>query len=1035
MSTATKKKILEEKIPYEEHLLSIKDKLPSIKYKDWYINQSYIPQEEDEDYDEFWEFQEKLCKRGFYIEDVYFSGFLYWHLNFWRTEITKKDEFGDSYEDYTQPTFRDNEWLISNGIAKAKYYQKGLAIGGSRRISKSVFISSFLSYNSSLDAHSQNLFVGLNGDDIGVTTKKISKGLDDIPEYFKWMRIREDWTKEVTLGVKDTKGTKKPFSQIFIRNIENGKKEEAIAGTKPRSFVIEEALFEDEVVYKDFKPILLKDCKVGDNIVDASGNLTKVLDKIDVGITDLYELTLKDGRKIKSCDNHIWKVVNKSGKIEELTTRELRTRMSPSNVFYLPYSKEVNSPHQSLLINPYILGYHLGDGDSKTGRFCSIDKEPIEEYKKQYKISNAKDNLHYRALGLVKDLRELGIYDNKHIPDTYFLGSPKQRKDLLAGLLDSDGGVTVNKNGSTRIIFTNKNFKLAEGVLVLSRSLGYGASINERKNYSYDKKTKERFQLGIVYTVEIFTKDPLFKIKRKNDKLVCGLKRQLDRSKCPIKSIKKIGQGQAFCLKVDNSDNLFLTSNYSVTHNCGKGSFLRGFKAAVPGFNTDQGWGCSPLLIFTGGDMEKYHDAKNVFMNPYSHNFLEYECLERKRDAFGRIRKHGLFLGNKYRQEAKYETTFGDYLGIEDKKSDLYNIPFWVSDEEYAEKILSDELERLKTNPDRMLYHKEVMYFPRTVDDIFLNVGSNMYNTKACVAQQQRLQDLGITGIPVELYSDGEKICWKESDKEYIREWPVETQSKDAPIMIYEMPEPNAPKFLYVAGVDPFTQTSSDNSDSLGAVYIYKRMHSLTGEGLRDSFVASYVARPDDQAEWEENARLLLMFYNAYALVENDEPSFCKYMVERGCAEMYLSPQPKLYKTLVVNGTQTRPYGLSRQSPQVREYLNGALKKYLDEVIHTEIDENGVIQREYRGVTKVLDHTLLSEIIGFAPGVNVDRQVAASLAIAMAKELDPLLGTVIGEESKDRADTINKAFNNLKKKTFSGGGSTFSMRSRKTFKR
>ena len=55
-------------------------------------------------------------------------------------------------------------------------------------------------------------------------------------------------------------------------------------------------------------------------------------------------------------------------------------------------------------------------------------------------------------------------------------------------------------------------------------------------------------------------------------------------------------------------------------------------------------------------------------------------------------------------------------------------------------------------------------------------------------------------------------------------------ESKDAPIVIWEMPIQNAPYGLYVAGVDPYRQGKSAYSDSLGAVYIYKRMHDIFSE-------------------------------------------------------------------------------------------------------------------------------------------------------------------------------------------------------------
>ena len=64
-------------------------------------------------------------------------------------------------------------------------------------------------------------------------------------------------------------------------------------------------------------------------------------------------------------------------------------------------------------------------------------------------------------------------------------------------------------------------------------------------------------------------------------------------------------------------------------------------------------------------------------------------------------------------------------------------------------------------------------------------------------------------------------------------------------MVIYEFPIESPPYGLYVAGVDPYRQGQSKYSDSLGSVYIYKRMHDLTGEKYQDMFVASYCARPE----------------------------------------------------------------------------------------------------------------------------------------------------------------------------------------------
>ena len=79
---------IKEKIPYEDHLEILKTKRPHLKYADWFINQSYIPEPDDDNYQEFWDTQEDLCKYGFFMEGYYIHGFLYCHLNFCRQNQT-----------------------------------------------------------------------------------------------------------------------------------------------------------------------------------------------------------------------------------------------------------------------------------------------------------------------------------------------------------------------------------------------------------------------------------------------------------------------------------------------------------------------------------------------------------------------------------------------------------------------------------------------------------------------------------------------------------------------------------------------------------------------------------------------------------------------------------------------------------------------------------------------------------------------------------------------------------------------------------
>ncbi|NBW33707.1 MAG: hypothetical protein EBR30_01480, partial [Cytophagia bacterium] len=638
------------------------NEIKSIDYKDWFINQGRIPDRESEEYKPFFDFHKDLCLNGAIMNGVFINPFLYWHLNIWHTEVDVIDERGRISQKYANPLLRDNEWIVTNEIERAQQDKKGLVILGIRRFAKSVLEASYIGWGATFDENSQNVIAGLNAPDIKLITDKLDKGLNFLPEAWRWQRVEDNWKNQVTLGIKTKSGERIPFSQILIRNLDEGNNEEAIAGTKPRKLIIDEI---------------------------------------------------------------------------------------------------------------------------------------------------------------------------------------------------------------------------------------------------------------------------------------------------------------------------------------GKGNFLRGFQAAVPGFTTPYGWGCSPILTGTGGDMKRFMDAKSLMFDVDNFNFLTYNNEKDDR------RVHGLFISYKYRMEAKEESTLGAFLE-QPKDSDLHNVRMLVSNEEKAKEITESNLERLKKAGDRVAYLKEKMYYPLEVDDIFLNEDTNIFDIEAAKRQKARLLAQERTGTPVILFHDGEKIAHEFTDKQPITNFPLKSSDlKDAPVVVYEFPLENPPYGLYVAGVDPYRQGQAAYSTSLGSVYIYKRMHDITGEKYQDMFVASYCARPDKKETWEEQARLLIKYYNARTLCENDDISFIEYMKSKGDAH-YLEKQPEWLKEVVPGTTVKRDYGVHRSAEKIRDYLHNCLKKYMEAVVYEEKDDDGNIVKQTTGVSKIFDPVLLEEIIQYNDQGNFDRIVAAELAIAQALKMDPILGKVGG---------------------------------------
>ena len=462
----------------------------------------------------------------------------------------------------------------------------------------------------------------------------------------------------------------------------------------------------------------------------------------------------------------------------------------------------------------------------------------------------------------------------------------------------------------------------------------------------------------------------------------------------------------------------------------GKYSFASTFKAGEPTIKSKFGYRTVPILVGTGGSFDDGRDAENFFYNPEANTFLP--ILDEKTN-----RNTGLFLSGLYRMDCKQPANLADWLrkerGLELKDDrELKKITIHISDTEKASKLIEEERARAKTNPDRNLYLKQVMYYPLTVDECFLSSSQNIFDIDALKRQKNRLMQQGRTGTPVVLFLTEEgRVTHDFTDKSPISHFPLQTgDSKDAPVVIYEFPVDSPPYGLYVAGVDPYRQGQAKYSSSLGAVYIYKRMHALTGEKYQDMFVASYVARPDKKETWEDQARLLIKYYNARTLCENDDISFIEYMKAKGDAH-YLEKQPEWLLEIVPNTTVKREYGVHRSAQKIIDYLHTCYKKYMEESIYTETDDDGNVLREILGVYKIFDTLLIEETIQYKDDEgNYDRVIAAELAIAQALKMDPVFGRVGGDD-----DARIKSLYVIKPRTplFSNTHSSFSRRKQKLF--
>ena len=404
----------------------------------------------------------------------------------------------------------------------------------------------------------------------------------------------------------------------------------------------------------------MKDIHEGDYVFSPSGKKTRVILESEIFNKPMYAVRFEDGSEVKASGDHVWTVqtkdsrrtskrkttripnkpeLRKTGGWFDITTREMakdlkRERKDKKGIEYkyrVPMNSAVEYPEKELEIPPYVLGLWIGNGTKANQQITCADydideiKENIEKTgyrctikKNKGRASSVDVDPHKRGCSrklydgsFRSALKSLGILGSKTIPQKYLLGSIDQRRELLCGLMDSDG--TVSKAGQCS--FSQKNREIAYQVLELVRSLGYKATISKRKAF-YNGK-----DYGYAYGISFYadSTSPCFKLSRKKARLKEKL---CDRMKA--KSIVDITPCEAVpskCIMVDDSSHLYLAGKgFCATHNTT-------FVAALA-------WALSLLRRKSGAKC--YVASAALMQSLESFNFLKYNI-----DRMGENQKDG----------------------------------------------------------------------------------------------------------------------------------------------------------------------------------------------------------------------------------------------------------------------------------------------------------------------------------------------------------------------------------------------------------
>ncbi len=332
--------------------------------------------------------------------------------------------------------------------------------------------------------------------------------------------------------------------------------------------------------------------KVGDTVRSQS-QWTKVLGVFPQGVKRVYKFTLKDGSTVESCEDHIWtvgtNVMNEDKPIKRkvrknLTTKEIVESLASKvkGNISLPRLGAIEYDFVDFVIPPYVLGALIGDGSltTSTPTITSADSEILNKIEEltcdDYTFGPAcVRGIHFslrdsqsswkKENRFTSELKRLGLHgklsNDKFIPDEYKFSSIEQRKELIRGLMDTDGTVS-KRTGQTSYCTVSK--KLAEDIKDIILSLGGRASICTTEKYFTYKGEKKKGQLAYIVSINVDDKTELFNLERKKQFVSKTQWQQMVRN---IEKAEYVGEVECQCIMVEDGSHLYVTDNYILTHN------------------------------------------------------------------------------------------------------------------------------------------------------------------------------------------------------------------------------------------------------------------------------------------------------------------------------------------------------------------------------------------------------------------------------------------------------------------------------------
>lgn len=345
----------------------------------------------------------------------------------------------------------------------------------------------------------------------------------------------------------------------------------------------------------------VEDVKLGDEVMGPDSQPREVL-RLVRGRETMYRVTPRQGEPFVVNGSHILSLKHSGERdcnypsVLNITVTEYLGLAQPTQQRLKLWRAGVKlAPKEGRLpVDPYILGVWLGDGSTSKPEVTTADEEiavslAAEASGRGLRLvnrsikGNKASSYHIVGTGakgsntLTNDLRSLGIYDDKAIPESYLVADEKARLELLAGIVDTDGAFNAIAERPTSKKFktgrvgiyevTQVRAHLALQVVRLARSLGLRATC-----VPCTKTIKSTGFSGTYSRIQISGDVWRIPVRLPRKKAIQGEPNK-DPLRTGIVSIQSVGEGDYYGFTL-SGDHLYLTGDFVVHHNCGKSSAI-----------------------------------------------------------------------------------------------------------------------------------------------------------------------------------------------------------------------------------------------------------------------------------------------------------------------------------------------------------------------------------------------------------------------------------------------------------------------------